>query len=147
MPASRNRELESCLNPVCLARLSRTCREERAVDRFEVSRSVVLESPAIIGEVPEQQLTKTPSAREPHFQPERESSRPVEAFKRLCPGEAQRFIKSQNSDCPRPQEPGLTIHLTSHQTAEQRASVTTAAKNSLRRAGTLRTTSNRVWLG
>jgi len=33
------------------------------MDRFVVSRGVVLESPAITGEVPEQQLHKTPSAR------------------------------------------------------------------------------------
>jgi len=32
------------------------------VDRFVVSRGVVLESPAITGEVPEQQLPKTPDA-------------------------------------------------------------------------------------
>jgi len=41
------------------ARLSKTWREERAVDRFLVSKGVVLESPAITGEVPEQQLTET----------------------------------------------------------------------------------------
>jgi len=37
--------------------------EGRAVDRFVVSRGVGLESPAITGEVPEQQLPKTLSAR------------------------------------------------------------------------------------
>jgi len=41
------------------ARLSKTWREERAVDRFLVSKGVVLKSPAITGEVPEQQLTET----------------------------------------------------------------------------------------
>jgi len=41
---------------------SRTWREGRAVDRFVVSRGVVLETPVITGEDPEQQLPKTPSA-------------------------------------------------------------------------------------
>jgi len=49
----------SCLDPVGPARLSKTWREERAVDRFLVSKGVVLESPAITGEVPEQQLPET----------------------------------------------------------------------------------------
>jgi len=78
---------ESCLDTVCLARLRRTYREGRAVDRFVVSRCVVLETPAITGEVPEQQPNKTPSAREPHYQTERASSRPLKAFKR--PGAVQ----------------------------------------------------------
>jgi len=44
-----------------------TWREGPAFDRFGVSRGVVLaQSPAITGEVAEQQLTETPSAREPH---------------------------------------------------------------------------------
>jgi len=41
------------------ARLSKIWREERVVDRFLVSKGVVLESPAITGKVPEQQLTET----------------------------------------------------------------------------------------
>jgi len=87
----------SCLDPVCLARLSRTWREWRTVDRLVGSKSVVLESPAITGKVPEQQPTKTPIARKPLYQPERGSSR-VEAFKRRCPGEAERLSKSRNGD-------------------------------------------------
>jgi len=74
---------ESCLNPVCLARLSRTWRQGRAVDRFVLSRDIVLGSPPITAEVPEQQPIEAPSAREPHYQPEK-------TFKWLCPGEAQR---------------------------------------------------------
>jgi len=74
--------------PVCLFQLGRSWREERAVDRFVVSRDVVLESPAAIGEVPEQKLTESPSARE-----QTTRSRPVEAFKRHCPGEARRLSK------------------------------------------------------
>jgi len=67
---------ETCLEPVCLARLSKG----RAVDRLVVSRGVVQESPAITGEDSEQESTKTPSARKPHYQPERKSSRPVETL-------------------------------------------------------------------
>jgi len=61
-----------------------------------VSRGVVLEIPAITVEVREQHPNETPSAREPHYQPERASSRPVEAFKRRCPGEAQEEGKRQH---------------------------------------------------
>jgi len=43
--------------------ISRTWREERAVYRIVGLRGVVLESPATTGEVPEQQLSKAPSAR------------------------------------------------------------------------------------
>jgi len=39
--------------------------EGRAVHRFAVSRGLVLESPAITGEVPEQQLTETSSVKLP----------------------------------------------------------------------------------
>jgi len=116
--------------------------------------------PSDSGKVPEHQPTKTPSAREPHYQKERASSRPVEAFKRRCPGEAQRFSRSRNGDRPRPQGAETTIHRAPQHVrygAEQRTSaassvditashVTIAAENSLRSAGTPRTSSNRVRL-
>jgi len=46
--------------------LGGTWHEERAVVPFVVSKGVVLESSAITGEVPEQQMTEDPSARKPH---------------------------------------------------------------------------------
>jgi len=62
---------------VCLARLNKTRRKGQAAYQFVVLRGVVLKSPAITGEVQEQELTETPSVREPHYQPKRASSRPV----------------------------------------------------------------------
>jgi len=73
-----------------------------------VSRSVVLKSPAITGDVPQQQTSRNskcpatandwnPEVREPHYQPERASSRLVEAFKSRCPREAQRFRNVRTS--------------------------------------------------
>jgi len=64
-PATRNRELGegSCLRPSVPCQTKQDLAEGRAVDRFVVSRGVGLESPAITGEVPEQQLPKTLSAR------------------------------------------------------------------------------------
>jgi len=56
----------------------------------------------------EQQLTESPSDREPHNQPA--SIRPDEAFNRRCPGEAQRFSRFRNGDCPRPLGAEATIH-------------------------------------
>jgi len=89
--------------------------------------------------------------------PECQSSRPVEAFKRRRPGEAQRFSKSRNGYRPRPQGAETTIHRARYG-AEQGTSavtsvdinnshVTIAAENSLRSAGSSRTSSNRVRLG
>jgi len=73
---------------VCLARLSVIWREGRAVDRFVLSRDIVLKSPEITGEVLEQQPIEAPSAKEHYYQPEK-------AFKWLCPGEAQRAQEVQ----------------------------------------------------
>jgi len=47
------------------------------------------------------QLPQTPSGRTPNYQTGRASDRPVEAFKRWCPGEAQWFSKSRKGGCPR----------------------------------------------
>jgi len=77
---SKVRQVRNMLGHLMDLSSSRTWREERAVDQFVVSGGVVLESPPITGEVPEQQLIESPSAREPHYKPERASSRPAEAF-------------------------------------------------------------------
>jgi len=67
-----------------------------------VSRGIVLESPAITGEVPKQQLPKKYRVPEtPSYQSGRASDRPVAAFKRCCPGEAQRSGKSRSDGGPR----------------------------------------------
>jgi len=62
------------------------------VNRFEVSRGVVLESPAITGEVPEQQLPKTSSARNAKL-PVRKGERST----RSGNPEAQRLGKSRRT--------------------------------------------------
>jgi len=109
-----------------------------------VLRGVSQESPAITGEVPEQQLPKTPSARASNYQSGRASDRPVEAFKRRCPGEAQRFSKSGTA----------VVQGHARQKKAQRTStatpaditgshVTMAAQRSLGSAGTSRTSSTR----
>jgi len=52
------------------ARPSRTWRDGRVVDRFVVSRGGRLESPAITGEVPEQQSPNFPSVRKTRYRSE-----------------------------------------------------------------------------
>jgi len=104
-----------------------------------VSRGVVRESPAVTGEVPEQQLTETSCAREPNYEPGNASSRPVEAFKRRCPGEAQRFTKFRNGDLL-PQEPEITSSLAASTIRSRAGDI----GSDISGHGTSRTTSNEV---
>jgi len=62
-------------------------RKGRVVDRFIVSRGVVLESPAVIGKVSEHELTETPRAKESHYQQGRTDSLPVDRslFRKALP--------------------------------------------------------------
>jgi len=93
---------------MCLAQFSRSWRNERAVDRFVVLKGVILESPAVTGEVHEQKPTEIPSAREPHYQPEEATGWGIqEALSWRSPAVKQ--ANSRNGDRPGPQEPKTMI--------------------------------------
>jgi len=73
-------------------------KDERWIDLwFQVNRPVSrLPAKSPNSNCPKPRVPETPS-----YQSGRASDRPVEAFKRRCPGEAQRFGKSRNGGCPR----------------------------------------------
>jgi len=128
---------ESCQDPVCLARLSRTWRKGRAVDRFSrVSR--VLESPSITGEVLEQQLTECQQL----------TNQEGRAVDRLRHARGVVLERCNGSARGRDHDTSSSAASKIRSRAEEINSVITiAAENSLRSTGTSRMSSNRVMLG